>query len=286
MEENTGMNPVTAETAIADSAAVPEESAAAQDSGTAAETGGASPERDMDDGPILPDGWTPEEDILSGPSLKDLFPDQTGAGERNEETGRDAAQTPKTEAGAEAGKDTAPAQEAPENGGEPDYRALYEALVQQGKDAEDKATFRRVYQEELDAGMSDRWARTAAAQAVGGRTFPLTDEPGGGGGAADSGPDATAAAVKQLNTLYPGLKEIPAEVGRMVKDGVDLVSAYGAYRTREDAKTIQNLTAENQRLMKILGNTAKAPVQGVSGGGKHQEETDPFLQGFNRFFQD
>lgn len=283
MEENTTMNPAVTEAPSAENAATAPETPLPQDTDGASKETGGEESQDESGGweSILPKDWTEDEDLLAGPKLETLFNAKAdGAAE--------------TEGAETEGKSNAPEQSAPErktpadqadpsDSGEPDYKAMYQVLAQEKKDAADRETFQKVYQEELAAGMSERWARTAAANAVGGRTFPLDGEQENGGQADSSA--AAAAAVKQLSTLYPDVKEIPPEVGRMVKDGVDLVSAYSAYRTREADRTIQNLRAENQRLQRMVRNTVKAPPQGVSGGASHREDMDEFLRGMNADFQ-
>jgi hypothetical protein len=76
---------------------------------------------------------------------------------------------------------------------------------------------------------------------------------------------------------------IPEEVTTAaVTQGKPLVQAYAEYISRKaeaDAKTVRQ---ENKILKQNQASAARAPVSGVSGGGKTDTKpTDPFLTGFN-----
>jgi hypothetical protein len=159
------------------------------------------------------------------------------------------------------------------------------------KDAENKRRYREVYQEQLDAGMTESVAQLVAQAAADGKTYSLED-------AEEETPDNTesvsepetrsplirdfAAEVAQLRALYPDFKETPDEVAKAVAKGVPLLSAYLAYRDKERSKTAAALKRENDVLKQNAASAAKAPARGVTGGGKvTPEKKDPFLQGFD-----
>lgn len=143
------------------------------------------------------------------------------------------------------------------------------------KDEQAKARFREVYQDQIDAGMTDALARMAAANACGGKTYSLEDTP-----EAPDQPTAAPAAPapvkpvrdiaqehQQLKELYPDVKEIPNEVARAVANGTNLLTAYVAYREKQTSKAAASLKKENEVLKQNAASAAKAPVKGVTGGG-------------------
>jgi hypothetical protein len=161
------------------------------------------------------------------------------------------------------------------------------------KDAENKRRYREVYQEQLDAGMTESVAQIVAQNAVGGKTYSLEDE----AEAPEEKPETAqpspapahtptirdfASEVAQLRALYPDFKETPDEVAKAVAKGVPLLSAYLAYRDKESSKTAAALKRENAVLKQNAAAAAKAPVKGVTGGGKSTpEKKDPFAEGFD-----
>lgn len=173
------------------------------------------------------------------------------------------------------------------------------ALLQKGrafdsmKDAENKRRYREVYQEQLDAGMTESVAQLVAQAAADGKTYSLEDD----AEAPEEKPETAqpspapahtptirdfAAEVAQLRALYPDFKETPDEVAKAVAKGVPLLSAYLAYRDKESSKTAAALKRENDVLKQNAASAAKAPARGVTGGGKvTPEKKDPFLQGFD-----
>jgi hypothetical protein len=162
----------------------------------------------------------------------------------------------------------------------------YDAL----KDTENKRRFREAYQAQLDQGMTEEVARVVARSAAGGKDYPLEDseEPEQEDTPAPEEKPAAAPArdfvaeVNQLRALYPDFKEVPDEVARSVAQGVPLLAAYLAYRDKQSGKTAAALKKENEILKQNAASAAKAPVTGVTGGGKATpEKVDPFLQGFD-----
>ena len=173
------------------------------------------------------------------------------------------------------------------------------ALLQKGrafdavKDAENKRKFREVYQAQVDAGMTDDVAKLVAKAAADGKSYALTDEEEARDDAGSASepeparkPDTSvrdfAAEVAQLRALYPDFKETPDEVAQAVANGASLLEAYTAYRVRQSNKTAAALKRENATLKQNAAAAAKAPVRGVTGGGKATpEKKDPFEEGFD-----
>jgi len=167
------------------------------------------------------------------------------------------------------------------------------SLLQKGrafdalKDAENKRKFREVYQEQVDAGMSEAVAQIVAQAAADGKSYSLEDEEEPV--EIEDEPDTKAAPlrdftaeVSQLRALYPDLKEIPDEVASAAAQGVPLLSAYLAYREKQSRETAAALKRENAVLKQNAAAAAKAPVKGVTGGGDAKPpKVDPFIQGFD-----
>ena len=155
-------------------------------------------------------------------------------------------------------------------------------------EADNKKRFREVYQEQLDAGMTEAAAKLIAQNEVGGKSYALTDEP-------DPAPVVTtpetkeaspvrdfSAEIKQLKALYPDMKQIPDEVVRVASQAnVPLLNAYQAYRDKQSEKTAASVAKENKILKQNAASAAKAPVRGVSGGGVTPKKSDPFEKGFD-----
>jgi|GEM_PF-3980402 len=174
------------------------------------------------------------------------------------------------------------------------------ALLQKGrafdamKDAENKRTFRQVYQEQIDAGMTEAAARMIAKDAAEGHTYALTDEeeqPKAPTLVAEPEHEAPKtrdlrAEVEQLRALYPEVKEFPDEVAKAVSQGIPVLTAYLAYREKQSTKTAASLQKENTVLKQNAARTAKAPVTGVTGGGSTTQKAQSvfdkaFDAGFN-----
>ena len=226
----------------------------------------------VDEDVILPANWKPdnggESENPSKPSPEDanlyqlfgLNPDGT---EKGAET-PDSAE-PKPEGA-----------EPPTQGTEPDYKAMYEELSRSTQEAKSRETFRQVYAEQKAAGMSDAAARLVAKDAAGGKEFPLTDEADASGNA---GKPDYAAALRQLHSAFPDVKEIPPEVSKAMMSGGDPVTAYMGYQRAQDQKTIGELRAKIRDMEQKASNTVHAVARGVSGNGAKQEAVHPFLQG-------
>lgn len=147
------------------------------------------------------------------------------------------------------------------------------------REAENKRRFRQTYQEQIDAGMTEAAARMVAAHEVGG-TYALEDKQAGTGENAPAPARDAAADIAQLKALYPDFKEMPDEVAHAYAQGVPLLTAYLAYRSKQSAKAENNLKKENAVLKQNAAAAAKAPVKGVSGSGQAQAKVDPMLAAF------
>ena len=136
------------------------------------------------------------------------------------------------------------------------------------RERQNQEKYRQVYQDQIDAGMTEAAARMIAANEVGGKSYSLTDEP-------DPAPTVEeepverdfTAEVQQLKALYPDFKETPDEVALAVANGTNLLTAYVAYREKQTQKAAASLKKENEVLKHNAASAAKAPVKGVTGGG-------------------
>lgn len=286
---------------------------------------------DGDVSPILPDGWENGKDLFAEgeDELAKLLADGQESEEplEPENKGAESAPTAPTtgmESGDEgldaeaAGSQTSPdgvrdglptvsrklTLKVNHEEQEVDINAMSDddlrALLQKGKafdamkDAENKRIYRKVYQEQIDAGMTEAAARMIAKDASDGHTYALTDEEEtpAPAHAAPAGPVAPTpktrdlrAVVEQLRTLYPDVKEMPDEVAKAVSRGIPVLTAYLAYRDRQSAQAAATLQKENRILKQNAANSAKAPVRGVTGG----DSTPPkkkslFEEGFDAGF--
>lgn len=170
------------------------------------------------------------------------------------------------------------------------------ALFQKGyafddvKDRESKKLYRTVYQEQIDAGMTEAAARMIAKDAAG-KAYSLTDEEEAPAAPTTTNAEVEAAPaarnfhaeVEQLKALYPDFKEVPNEVAKAVSKGAPLLVAYLAYREKQSAKTAATLKQENKVLKQNAASAAKAPVRGVTGGGDTatKPKKDIFETGFD-----
>jgi hypothetical protein len=151
------------------------------------------------------------------------------------------------------------------------------------KDEQAKARYREVYHEQVAEGMTPAAAKLVAANEVGGKNYPLEDtaEP-----EKPSNPVAPernfVAEVEQLKALYPEFKEMPDEVAKSVANGANLLTAYIAYREKQNSKAAASLKKENEVLKQNAASAAKAPVKGVTGGGAtNTKPTHDILKGFD-----
>ena len=278
-----------------------------------------------EDEPILPDGWEEGSDLFAevDDSVDAVLSD--GAEEGHEaltenEDGTSASDDPTTvdegEEDTQSGEDgdqpgdsdgSAEEQEKPSRKlklkvnhqeEEVDVNAMSDedliALLQKGRafdalrETENKQKFRRVYHEQIDAGMTEAAARMVAQNETGGKTYSLTDEEEPSAETPAAAPKEAGtvrdfrAEVEQLKALYPQLTEVPDEVAVAASKGVPLLSAYLAYREKQSAKTAASLKKENRVLKQNAASAAKAPVRGVTGGGSVTvKKEDPFLSGFD-----
>ncbi len=93
-----------------------------------------------------------------------------------------------------------------------------------------------------------------------------------------------AAEVRELWSMRPDLKgtTIPNEVAAAAAQGQNLVMAYLNYENKQARAAAENLRKENEIYKQNAAAAAKAPVRGVSHGGKtNTEPEDPFLKGFS-----
>jgi hypothetical protein len=146
------------------------------------------------------------------------------------------------------------------------------------KEDQNKARYREIYQDQIDAGMTEAAARMIAANECGGKTYALTDD-STPAPAADPTPVPApkvpapahardlAQEIKQLKQLYPDFKETPDEVAIAYAAGTDLLTAYVAYREKQTSKAAASLKRENEVLKQNAASAARAPVKGVTGGG-------------------
>ena len=130
------------------------------------------------------------------------------------------------------------------------------------QEAKAKEAYRRVYQEQLDSGMSEGVAKLVAAAASDGKTYSLTDEES----EEPETPD-TPADDDRLAQLFEELGAMKDRMNAMVKQTNETVAAY---------------QKENNILKQNAAAAARAPVKPVSGGGDvTPTKEDPWLKGFD-----
>ena len=280
----------------------------------------AVPSFDGDAEPFLPDGWDGKSDIFEGLVDEDAVVE--GADELRVDAGLDELfNEGEEETITEEPEDAAsPEQGAPTTEPEPaslesapvsqrtlklkvnhqerevDVNAMSDeeivALFQKGyafdevKNEERKATYDRVYQEELDLGMSERQAKYAAEREAGG-DFSAPDEVEEETPAPESpAPPPTgrdvSEEIRQLRILRPNVKSIPDDVTKMIAQGINVTQAYLAWEADTTRKAAASLKRENEILKQNAASAARAPVTGVTGGGatteKAQSSFDKALQ--------
>lgn len=276
-----------------------------------------------EDDPILPDGWQEGDDLFAEVSgdadsfVTDGSPEKTELPTENEESNPEEPDPTTVEQpeGESQSDEAVEEPETPDGESQPqtqsrklklkvnhqeeeiDISAMSDedlvALLQKGRafdqrvEQENKQKFRKVYQEQLDAGMTEAAAKLIAQNEAGGKSYSLTDEePVVETPAAPAAPEAAPvrdfrAEMEQLQALYPEFKEMPDEVARAAATGIPLLTAYLAYRDKQSTKTAVSLKKENQVLKQNAASAAKAPVKGVSGGGVEPKKVDNFLKGFD-----
>ena len=155
------------------------------------------------------------------------------------------------------------------------------------KDEQAKARYREVYHEQVSEGMTPAAARLVAANEVGGKNYPLEDtvEPEKPSTPVEAPAKPTrnfVDEVNQLKALYPEFKEMPDEVAKAVSNGANLLTAYIAYREKQNSKAAATLKKENEVLKQNAASAAKAPVKGITGGGATNTKPTPgILKGFD-----
>lgn len=275
--------------------------------------------------PILPDGWKEGDDLFAEETLnpagspadeqerplEELFENETGAeagtdspttgegtGEASPTSGDDGSDSPD-------GADGTPAatprilklkvnhKEVEVNLDDLTNEDLIARLQKAEafdamKESQNKALFREVYEEQINSGMTEALAKIAAANAVGGKSYSLTDEddeiaePTAPAPATEKTPADFTTQLQQLKAVFPDFTAMPVEVMTAYANGADLLSAYSAYRVAQTEQAAKNLKKENQVLKQNAASLAKAPIKGVTGGGATaQPKEDPFLKGFD-----
>ncbi|MBR5879253.1 MAG: hypothetical protein IKY91_06830 [Akkermansia sp.] len=155
------------------------------------------------------------------------------------------------------------------------------------KDEQAKARYREVYHEQVSEGMTPAAAKLVAANEVGGKNYPLedtveTEKPSTPAEAPTKPNRNFMAEVEQLKALYPEFKEMPDEVAKAVSSGANLLTAYIAYREKQNSKAAASLKKENEVLKQNAASAAKAPVRGVTGGGAtNTKPRNDLLKGFD-----
>lgn len=273
--------------------------------------------------PILPDGWQEGDDLFAEVSddvdsfVADGSREEAELPTENEEGNSEESDPTTVEESAEESRsdETADETNAPDGESEPQTRsrklklkvnhreeeldvdAMSDedliALLQKGRafdqrmEQENKQKYRQVYQEQIDAGMTEAAAKLIAQNEAGGKSYSLTDEEPAVETPAVSTPEDPSpvrdfrAEVEQLKALYPEFNEVPDEVARAAAKGIPLLTAYLAYRDKQSVQTAASLKKENQVLKQNAASAAKAPVKGVSGGGVAPKKVDNFLKGFD-----
>lgn len=276
-----------------------------------------------EDDPILPDGWQEGDDLFAEVSgdvdsfVADGSREETELPTENEDGNSEEADPTTVEAEEEESRsdETADETDAPDGESEPQTRsrklklkvnhreeeldvdAMSDedliALLQKGRafdqrmEQENKQKYRQVYQEQIDAGMTEAAAKLIAQNEAGGKSYSLTDEEPAVETPAVSTPEDPSpvrdfrSEVEQLKALYPEFNVVPDEVARAAAKGIPLLTAYLAYRDKQSAQTAASLKKENQVLKQNAASAAKAPVKGVSGGGVAPKKVDNFLKGFD-----
>lgn len=131
------------------------------------------------------------------------------------------------------------------------------------QEAKTKETYRRVYQEQIDSGMSEGVAKLVASAAADGKTYALADE-------------------EEPETEVPA--SAPVEDERLLR----LFEEFGAMKDRmnemvkQTNETVAAYQKENTILKQNAAAAAKSPVKPVSGGGDATPaKEDPWLKGFD-----
>lgn len=250
---------------------------------------------------ILPDGWDGESDIFAdAPEVNETIAEADELRVDNEldallnEGNEETTETPEEVEAPTTSEEPEP-EPAPEPAGprtlklkvnhqekeinldemsDDDLVALFQKgyAFDQVKDKERRETYDRVYQEELDAGMTERQARYAAEREAGGDYSQTVEEEAT---PAPASPKADAASVqrdmteelRQLHVIRPNVKSIPDEVAKMTANGIPLSQAYLAWESEANSKTAASLKKENEVLKQNAASAARAPVTGVTGGG-------------------
>lgn len=276
-----------------------------------------------EEAPILPDGWEDANFLKDAESWEDnTLADELGEDPVEDGTNADGEtgekDTPTTGEEDTGGPSATPETEEPESDGtqtevervkriltlkvnheeqEVDVNGMTDeelaAQLQKArafdamKNDQAKERYRRIYQDQIDAGMTASIAKMVADHEVG-KTYSLedpTEEPAPTQVEAPKPeslkPRDFVQEVQQLKALYPDFKETPDEVAMAVAQGTPLLTAYVAYREKQTTQTAASLKRENEVLKHNAASAAKAPVKGVTGGGAtNQKPTSPFVSGF------
>ena len=233
---------------------------------------------------MVPEGWQEGvtlDELVTTPDVQDQPADDSRSLEellsdgdaKSGTEGEEAKQTEEDSSGTASRVITMPDGETVDVG-RMDDAALIE-LIQHSREyakaADENArdNYERVYQEQLDAGMTETLAKIAAREAAGGKDYPLhTGDKDAGTGEQkheESGGRNLRAEVEQLRALYPNIKEIPDDVSRTAAAGVPLLQAWLMHQQAEADKRTAAAEAEAARLRQQAEARKRAPVKGVSG---------------------
>ena len=157
------------------------------------------------------------------------------------------------------------------------------------KDDQAKARYREVDHEQVSEGMTPAAAKLVAANEVGGKNYPLedtveTEKPTTPAPTVPQTPVRDfSREIKELKELYPD-SVVHDEVTKAAANWTNLLTAYLAYREKQNSKTAASLKKENEVLKQNAASAAKAPVKGVTGGGATDTKaTNDILKGFDSY---
>lgn len=265
------------------------------------------------------DDFFADPSTWSGASHQDGHPDETQPEEESTESGMETEDVPTTDETDETA-DRSPEQETEETSGqtdptvkrsrilklkvnhqdqEVDIESLSDdeliAALQKSrafdamKDEQAKARYRAQYDKQITEGMTPEVAKMVAAYGTDGKHYSLEEEEEAEPEVAKPAePTVTTPVVdpmqeiNKLKLMFPEFKEMPDEVARAQAQGVDLITAYVAYRSKQAEKAAATLKRENEVLKQNAASAAKAPVKGVTGGGAtNTKPQHGILKGFD-----
>lgn len=144
---------------------------------------------------------------------------------------------------------------------------LQKGLAFEARAEKDKvAEYRRIYRQAVDSGYEDFMARAAAAHAVGGADYPLTDEP------EPAPPTPPAQPTADFSAALAEMRQMRQELDALKASAADKDGQLAALRK------------ENARMKQQAEAAQKAPVRGVTGGGAAQKGKSAFDEAFDSGF--